>query len=111
LTTPKRGETYFADIGELGRKLVLVVSADEINIRLRRPIVCLVTAKERERRLDTYVALDPPEGGIWKPSFILCHAILTTEEWRLDEGPLGELSTTKLQQVDAALGVALGLAA
>ena len=109
--TPERGETYFAELGEIGRKLVLVVSWDELNRRLREPIICLVTAKERERRLPTYVPLDPPEGGVWLPSFILCHALLTTEEWRLDEGPLGRVSTSTMAQVDEALGFALDLAA
>jgi mRNA-degrading endonuclease toxin of MazEF toxin-antitoxin module len=103
-----RGELYFANL-PMGRKLVLVASWNEINERLGQPIIALVTANDRERSLETYVRIDPPEAGVWRPSFILCHALLTVEEWRLESEPLGALSRDSLSLVDAALAAAFDL--
>ena len=105
---PKRGELYFADLEDIGQKLVLVVSPDDVN-ELLNPVVCLVTSTERERSLETYVQIDPPEGGVWKPSTILCHAILTLERWRLAPEALGSVSATTQESVDECLCSALGI--
>lgn len=105
---PRRGQLFFVDLEDIGRKLVLIVSDDEVN-DLLNPVVCFVTATDRERTLPTYVKIDPPEGGVWKPSTILCHAIFTTEAWRLASEPIGAVSTSTMQRVDKALANALSL--
>jgi mRNA-degrading endonuclease toxin of MazEF toxin-antitoxin module len=107
--TINRGDLHYADLGRIGRKIVLVVSWDEVNVRLRQPVVCLVTSKDRERSLDTYVAFDPPEGGVKEPSFVLGHALLTVEDWRLETRPLGTLSTETMAKVKRALARTLML--
>lgn len=105
---PRQGELYFADLEDIGRKLVLVVSQDRVN-ELLHPVVCLVTSTERERSLATFVTIEPPEGGVWKPSAILCHALLTVEPWRLAPEPIGDLSRGRLEAVNAALAVVFEL--
>ncbi len=107
---PRRGQLYFAELEEIGRKLVLVVSADDVNDTLA-PVVCLVTATERERLLPTFVTLDPPEGGVWKASAILCHNLVTLDLWRLAAEPIGCVSSQTMDKVDQALAVALGMRA
>ena len=99
---PRRGELYFAELEEIGRKLVLVVSSDRVN-ELLTPLVCLVTATQRERSLATFVPLDPPEGGVWRPSAILCHNVVTLEAWRFATAPIGAVSEATMQLVNAAL--------
>lgn len=101
---PRQGELYFAELEDIGRKLVLVLSNDAVN-KVLHPIVCLVTSTDRERALPTFVLIEPPEGGVWKPSAILCHAILTIERWRLADLPIGQLSTGTVEKVRAALNV------
>jgi mRNA-degrading endonuclease toxin of MazEF toxin-antitoxin module len=108
-TPPRRGDLFFAELEVIGRKLVLIVSWDEINERMRQPIVCLVSAKWRSRSLATYVELDPPEGGVNRSSFILCHALLTIPEWRLETEPLGSLGSATMYRVEQALACALDL--
>lgn len=81
---------------------MLIVSRDEIN-DVMHPVVCLVTATERERALPTYVLIDPPEGGVWKPSAILCHAILTIEAWRLAPEPMGTVASGTIAAVAGKL--------
>ena len=100
--TPRQGELYFAELEDIGRKLVLVLSNEQVN-ELLHPVVCLVTSTERERALQTFVLIDPPEGGVWKPSAILCHALLTIERWRLADEPIGQVSTATMGKVRVAL--------
>lgn len=105
---PRRGQVFFAELEEIGRKLVLVVSSDEVNDAMA-PVVCLLTSTDRERALPTYVTIDPPEAGVWRPTAILCHNLLTLEPWRLAAEPIGAVSLTTLGDVDEALRCALGL--
>jgi len=106
---PRQGELYFADLDDIGRKLVLVASQDQVNDALH-PVVCLVTSTDRERTLQTFVMIEPPEGGVWKPSAILCHALLTLEPWRLAPEPIGTVSSGTMKSVRRALGVVFELA-
>lgn len=106
---PRRGQVFFADLEEIGRKLVLVVSADEVNDSLS-PVVCLLTSTERERALPTFVTVDPPEAGLWKPTAILCHNLVTLDLWRFADEPIGSVSVETLSRVDDALRRVLSLA-
>lgn len=72
--TAQRGEVYHADPGFDELKGVLVVSWNPIN-ELLHPVVAFITSTERERSLDTYVVLEPPEANVRMRSFILCHDI------------------------------------
>ena len=106
----RRGAVYGADLGErIGRKLVVVVSSAPINRGLRQPICALVTSRDRERSVNTYVPIDPPEGGVGKPSFILCHNLFTLPEERIDKEPEGMLSTMTMIEVGERLKAALDL--
>lgn len=107
--TATRGDLHYADLSQIGRKLVLVLSDSELNRTLRQPVICLVTSQDRERSLPTYVVVDPPEGGVTRTSYILCHALLTVEDWRLDTKPIGTLTSQTLERVEAALRRALSL--
>jgi mRNA interferase MazF len=106
--TPLRGELYWAEIPDLGRKLFLVVSWNAINRGLRQPIVARVTATERERALPTHVELNPGEGGVLERSWILCHELVTLRESSFVER-LGELPLGRVLEVDTALKRALDL--
>jgi mRNA interferase MazF len=105
---PVRGELYWVEMPDLGRKLFLVVSWNAINRGLRQPIVARVTAQERERALPTYVELSPGEGGVRQRSWILCHELITLRESRFVER-LGELPLARLLEMEKALKRALDL--
>jgi mRNA-degrading endonuclease toxin of MazEF toxin-antitoxin module len=104
---PRQGQLYFAELEEIGQKLVLIVSQNEIN-DVMHPVVCLVTSTERERSRPTFVSIYPPEGGIWKPSTILCHALVTLETWRLAPEPIGSVSERTMDAVREKLVVVFG---
>ena len=103
-----RGELYWAEMPEIGRKLFLIVSWNAVNRGLRQPIVARVTATERERALPTHVELKPGEGGVPERSWILCHELVTLRESNLVER-LGELPLGRVLEVDTALRRALDL--
>jgi mRNA-degrading endonuclease toxin of MazEF toxin-antitoxin module len=92
----------------LGRRPALIVSADEINLGLRQPVVARVTSTARPRAVRTYVPLAAGEAGLEAESFVLCHDLTTlpTEAVGLR---LGRLSRRRMLEVDAALRRGLAL--
>ena len=103
-----RGGLYYADFGEYGDRTVLVVSWDVITNSMRSPLVCQVTASERERDLPTYVLVPAGEGGLANDSYVLCHEIATLDAEDLRR-EVGILPAAYLVQVEAALKRTLDL--
>lgn len=103
-----RGGLYFAAVGDLGDKRVLVVSWDAINRGIRSPIVCLVTSTVRSRALPTDVHIPAGVAGMETDSWVLCHEILTldADDFRRE---IGELPAPLLVEVEAGLRRALDL--
>lgn len=103
-----RGTVWWADLPGVGRKPVVVISADVIT-NLLRPVVARVSAQERSRSLRTFVELGPYEVGLSKRSFVLCHDIDTLDRARFDDEPIGELPFGRMVEVERALHFALNL--
>ena len=104
----RRGAIYFADLPNVGRKPVLVVSWNAVNAGMR-PIVARVTRSWRVRNIPTYVELEAGEANLPETSWILCHDLAVLPASLLDEQPAGELSFERMLQVDEALRRALAL--
>jgi mRNA-degrading endonuclease toxin of MazEF toxin-antitoxin module len=106
--TRLRGHVYFSDVfGDGDPKRVLVVSWNAVNELMRQPVVALISSVDRDRQLDTYVQIEPDEGGVYKTSFILCHALFTVDEEHIDAQSLGEIEPWTLLQVEDKLATAL----
>jgi mRNA interferase MazF len=86
--SPQRGEVWLADLDPTfgheqgGRRPVLVVSQDAFNVGLSSLVVVLPITS-RIRPLPLHVPVNPPEGGLRKPSAILCDAIRSIDQRRL----------------------------
>lgn len=104
----RRGNVYRARLGELGMRPVLVVSWDTVNNVLRKPVVCHVTSRQRERALPTAVAISAGEAELQHDSYVLCHELHTLDAEDIRE-ELGELSDWRMHEVDRALAAALDL--
>jgi len=93
---------YFAELDEIGQKLVLGVSWDRVN-ELLTPLVCLVTATERERSLPTFVPLNRRRAvcGDRARSFVITWS--RSEAWRFADEPIGTVSAATLARVSQAL--------
>lgn len=101
---PKRGEVWHAELDpvrghEQGRsRPVLVMSADVVN-RAPANLVTVVPITGRERKLRSYLRVDPPEGGLAKTSFVICDQIRTVSLLRLGKryGQLAEATVALVE--------------
>lgn len=109
----KRGDIYFADLDPVigseqgGKRPVLIIQNDLGNRFSPTVIILPLTSRMGKRPLRTHVPITPPQGGVTKPSVILCEQVRTVEKTRLIR-PLGSLNREKMALVDRALGAAVG---
>ncbi len=110
----KRGDLYFADLDPVigseqgGMRPVLIIQNDLGNRFSPTVIILPLTSKINKTPLRTHVPLLPPQGGIRKPSIILCEQVRTLEKSRLTKY-LGALSPEKMGLVEKALAAAVGV--
>ncbi len=104
----RRGAVWTADIPDLGRKPVVIVSSRLVTLKLQ-PIVARITSTQRERTIATVVTLDAGEvDALPLVSFVLGHDLFTVPAGALLEHH-GSLRPERMMEVDAAVLVALGL--
>lgn len=90
------------------RRPLLVVSSDLFNLRSR--YVTVVPGSTRLRPLVTHIRLSRGEGGLDRPTMLLCEHVQTLPAAEVDAEPLGApLSATRMREVEAALAVFLGI--
>lgn len=110
----KRGDIYMALLDPVigseqgGRRPVLIVQNDRGNRHSPTVIAVPLTSSEKKGRLPTHVQLPAGEGGLEKPSVILCEQVRTLEKTRLTRY-MGSLAQAKLKEVEAALSVSLDM--
>ena len=111
----RRGEIYRADLDPVigseqgGVRPVLIVQNDLGNQSSPTVIVVPLTSRPKRLRQPTHVRVDPPEGGLSRPSVVLCEQVRTLGKSRLTER-MGDVTPGTLNRVDAALRRALGTA-
>jgi mRNA interferase MazF len=110
-----RGEIYQADLDPIagseqgGKRPVLIVSRDAININAPIVIVVPLTNRENKRRLyPTHVELFAGEGGLAKNSVVLCEQVRAISKNRLKKR-IGEVPSQRMSGVDAALKISMDL--
>jgi mRNA-degrading endonuclease toxin of MazEF toxin-antitoxin module len=106
VSAPSRGRLYWARLDK--RRPVLVVSSDRFNSRSE--YVTVIPGSTRLRPLVTHVKLSPGEGGIDKPTMLLCEHIQELHRSDLDPDPLGSaISPARMRAVEAAVLFYLGI--
>lgn len=110
----KRGELYFADLSPVvgseqgGIRPVLVVQNDIGNKYSPTVITAAITSKLNKAKLPTHIELPSKEYGLEKDSVVLLEQIRTIDKVRLKE-KIGELSQIKMNQVNKAMMISLGV--
>jgi mRNA interferase MazF len=110
---PQRGEIWFVDLGEPrgheqgGPRPGLVVSEAAIN-EAPSALATIVPITTRFRTVRGHVDVNPPRGGLARPSQILCDQVRTMTQERLLRR-LGVLDPATLTEVESWLRVFLGL--
>jgi mRNA interferase MazF len=104
VNAPTRGEVWWCEVPEVGRRPVVVLSRDAAIPRLRRVIVAPCTTNVRD--LPTEVLLEPGEDPIPRRSAVNLDSVENVSVGVLVER-LGALSGDKMREVCTALAVAV----
>ena len=101
---PSRGDVWWCELPEAGRRPVVVLSRDAAIPRLRRALIgpCTTTI----RGMPSEVLLDPTEDPIPRPSAVNVDSVESVSVGTLVER-LGRLSDLRMRQICAALEVAV----
>ncbi|HZV05272.1 MAG TPA: type II toxin-antitoxin system PemK/MazF family toxin [Gemmataceae bacterium] len=111
--SPQRSEVWLADLDPTfgheqgGSRPVLIVSVDSFNAGLSGLAVVLPITSSI-RLLPLHIPVNPPEGGLRRPSVILCDAIRSIDRRRLID-LWGSLNVATLAIVEDRLRRLLGL--
>jgi mRNA-degrading endonuclease toxin of MazEF toxin-antitoxin module len=101
-----RGFLYWGRLDK--RRLVLVLSSDRFN--QRSDYTTVVPGSTRLHPLVTHVKLANGEGGIDRPTMLLCEHIQELPQSDLEPTPLGSaLSGARMREVEAAVLLYLGI--
>ena len=101
---PTRGEVWWCELPDIGRRPVVVLSRDAAIPRLRRTLIgpCTTTI----RGLPSEVVLEPGEDPVPRRSAVNLDSVASVSTGVLVER-LGRLSDRRMEQVCAALSVAV----
>lgn len=102
--TPHRGEVWWCELSEVGRRPVVVLSRDAAIPRLRRALVGPCTT--RIRGLASEVVLEPDSDPIPKLSAVNLDSVVSVSIGTLTER-IGRLSDQRMRQVCQALSDAV----
>jgi mRNA interferase MazF len=102
---PARGEIWWCEVAEVGRRPVVVLSRDAAIPRLRRALIgpCTTTV----RGIPSEVMLEPGEDPIPLASVVNLDSVESVSVGTLVER-LGRLSDERMRQVCEALEIAVG---
>jgi mRNA interferase MazF len=102
---PARGEVWWCELAEAGRRPVVVLSRDAAIPRLRRALIgpCTTTI----RGIPSEVLLEPGDDPIPRASVVNLDSVESVSLGTLVER-LGRLSDERMRQICSALEVAVG---
>jgi mRNA interferase MazF len=101
---PRRGELWWCELSEIGRRPVVVLSRDVAIPRVGRALVAPCTTTIRD--LPSEVVLEPGDDPVRWPTAVNLDSVESVSVGVLVER-LGALSGDRMQQVCAALEVAV----
>jgi mRNA interferase MazF len=101
---PRRGDVWWCELPDVGRRPVVVLSRDAAIPRLRRALVAPCTTTIRG--LPSEVALEPGEDPVPRPSAVNLDSVESVPVAVLVER-LGALSGERMRQVCDAMAIAV----
>ncbi|MBX7235590.1 MAG: type II toxin-antitoxin system PemK/MazF family toxin [Caldilineales bacterium] len=111
---PSRGEIWLADLDptrgheQMGWRPVLIVSANLFN-HGPAGLVFVLPLTRTFRGIPVHVPVEPPEGGLREPSYILCDGLRSIAKERLHGPPWGKVSAATMRQVEDRLRILISL--
>ncbi len=111
----RRGDIYYADLAPVigseqgGVRPVLVIQNDIGNRHSPTIIAAIITGQRKSRYLPTHVLLPASTCGLPKKSMVMLEQLRTLDRNRLC-GYVGHLGTARMDEINIALGISIGLA-
>jgi mRNA interferase MazF len=105
MSVPRRGEIWWAESSEFGRRPVVVLTRDPAIAALRRPMVAPCTTTIRG--LESEIVLEPGDDPVSEVSAVNLDSVEALPVGLLTER-LGVLSSSRMEQICGALAVATG---
>jgi mRNA interferase MazF len=112
-SVPSRGDVWWVNLDptvghEQGRKRPsVIVSTNKFN-QGPSSLVMVVPITTKNRELNTWVPVEPPEGGLREPSFVMCDQLRTISRNRLlDEGALGSMTPGTMKRIVEIISILL----
>jgi len=109
---PVRGEVWLVNWNpargseQAGKRPALVIQNDIGNEKASTTIVAAISGSVKIYPMN--VKLDPPEGGLNRPSIVKTGRIITVSKERLEKR-LGQISAEKMREVNLAIKLSLDL--
>ena len=109
---PKRGEVWLVNWNpsrgseQAGFRPALVIQNDIGNEKAPTTIVSAISSRVRHYPMNVHI--NPPEGGLDKPSIVKTSQIMTIDKQRLEKR-LGSLYKGTMRKVDTAIKLSLGM--
>lgn len=109
-----RGDIYYADLSPVvgseqgGVRPVLVVQNDVGNKFSPTVIIAAITSQLSKAKLPTHIELNREKYNLSKDSVVLLEQIRTLDKRRLKE-KISSLDQIKMQQIDIAIMISLGI--
>ena len=110
----RRGDIYYADLSPVvgseqgGVRPVLIIQNDMGNRHSPTVIAAAITSQMNKAKLPTHIELLDPHCGLTRDSVVLLEQVRTLDKRRLRER-MGHLDEVRMQMVDTAIAVSLGL--
>lgn len=103
---PKRGEIYLVNLGK--ERPALILSVNQLNDHAMDVCVVPMTTVE-QKKFSLRPRVRAGDGGLRRDCWAKCDQVTTLEKSLLLEYPMGMLSVSKLQEIEAQVRLALGL--
>jgi len=109
---PARGEVWLVNWNpargseQAGKRPALVIQNDIGNEKATTTIVAAISSSVKIYPMN--IEIDPPEGGLERPSIVKTGQILTVSKERLEKR-LGRISSKKMEEVNQAIKLSLDL--
>ena len=109
---PARGEVWLVNWNpargseQAGKRPALVIQNDIGNEKASTTIVAAISSSVKIYPMN--IEIDPPEGGLERPSIVKTGQILTVSKDRLEKR-LGRISSKKMEEVNQAIKLSLDL--
>ena len=101
-----RGFLYWGNLDK--RRQVLVISSDRFN--LRSDYATVVPGSTRLRPLVTHVKLAKGDGGVDRPTMLLCEHVQELQQSDLEADPIGPpIGDRRMREVELAILFYLGI--